>query len=145
MSATGLPVFDSTLHTTNEWLREVMDRLGANDRHRAYVALRVVLHELRDRLPPQEAIDLGAQLPMLVRGFYYEGWRPREPRRSRHAADLFARIHAAFKNDPDIDPEMVARAVFETLAFRISEGEIADVINAMPAEIKRLWYVPVGD
>lgn len=145
MSATGLTVFDSTLHTTNEWLRDVMDRLGTDDRHRAYLALRVVLHELRDRLPTQEAIDLGAQLPMLVRGFYYEGWRPGRARKSRRAADLFERISEAFKDDPEVDPEMVARAVFETLARRVSEGEISDVISALPTELKRLWYTPLGD
>jgi uncharacterized protein (DUF2267 family) len=146
MSVTGLAVFDTTVQTTNEWLREVMDRLGTGDRHRAYLALRVVLHALRDHLPSQEVIDLGAQLPMLVRGFYYEGWRPRDAANvSRHVDDLFARVDAAFKKDPGLDPEMVVRAVFETLSTRISEGEIEDVVSALPTELKTLWYVPVGD
>lgn len=146
MSATGLAVFDSTVQTTNEWLREVMDRLGTADKHRAYLALRVVLHALRDRLPVQEAVDLGAQLPMLVRGFYYEGWRLHDAtRESRRLADLLAHVHASFKKDPEVDPEMVVRAVFETLTRHISEGEIGDVISALPAELKKLWYVAVGD
>jgi uncharacterized protein (DUF2267 family) len=31
-----------------------------------------VLHALRDRLTVEEASDLAAQLPMLIRGLYYE-------------------------------------------------------------------------
>jgi len=38
--------------------------------------VRAGLHALRDRLIPDEAVDLGAQLPMLVRGMHYEGWKP---------------------------------------------------------------------
>jgi uncharacterized protein (DUF2267 family) len=33
-----------------------------------------LLHAPRDRLPPEVAVHLGAQFPMLVRGVYYEGW-----------------------------------------------------------------------
>jgi uncharacterized protein (DUF2267 family) len=43
MSATGLEVFDETLQKTNIWLKEIMEVLGL-DRHRAYQALRAVLH-----------------------------------------------------------------------------------------------------
>ena len=76
MSATGLAAFDSTLHTTNAWLAEIQMRTGWQGRHAAYHALCAVLHALRDRLTVDEAVALGAQLPMLVRGFYYEGWHP---------------------------------------------------------------------
>jgi uncharacterized protein (DUF2267 family) len=74
MSTTGLEIFDTTVQKTHIWLNEIMDELGWEDNwHRAYLALRTVLHELRDHLTTEEATDLGAQLPMLVRGFYYEG------------------------------------------------------------------------
>jgi hypothetical protein len=67
---------------TNEWLKEIEEALGP-DRHRAYQALRAVLHCLRDRLTLSEAAQLADQLPMLVRGIYYEAWHPAEsPRRS---------------------------------------------------------------
>ena len=83
MSTTGLAAFDSTMQTTNAWLSDIILRTGLRDRHAAYHALRSVLHVLRDRLSVDEAVALGAQLPMLVRGFYYEGWHPAgKPNRS---------------------------------------------------------------
>jgi uncharacterized protein (DUF2267 family) len=68
MSMTGLDVFDRTLQETNVGLKELMEDLHCDDRQKAYLALRAVLHALRDRLPVHEAVQLGAQLPLLVRG-----------------------------------------------------------------------------
>lgn len=76
MSMTGLEAFDATIQKTNVWLKDIMDELDWDDRHRAYLALRSVLHSLRDRLTVEEATELGAQLPMLIRGSYFEGWKP---------------------------------------------------------------------
>jgi len=42
----------------------------------AYKGLRAVLQTVRVRLPLDLAVHFGAQLPMLVRGLYYEGWEP---------------------------------------------------------------------
>ena len=65
-------IFDGTLQKTQIWLNELMTALDwENHPHKAYLALRTVLHALRDRLTVEEAVQLGAQLPMLVRGFYY--------------------------------------------------------------------------
>lgn len=140
MSATGLDVFDTTIHKTNAWLNELMRILGWQDRHKAYLALRTVLHALRDRLTVEEAAQLGAQLPVLIRGFYYEGWDPAgKPVRERDREQFLARIAQAFRNDKTVDPERVARAVFTVLAKRVSEGEIEDVKQILPAEIRDLW------
>ncbi|WP_342235689.1 DUF2267 domain-containing protein [Inquilinus sp. OTU3971] len=76
MSATGLEVFDKTLQTTNIWLNEIGETLGP-DRQRCYQALRAVLQTLRDRLSVESAAHVSAQLPMLVRGIFYDGWRAR--------------------------------------------------------------------
>ena len=75
MSATGLDVFDKTLQTTNIWLDEIMDQIGPA-RHTAWHVLGATLHALRDRLTIDQAVHLGAQLPLLVRGLYYDQWRP---------------------------------------------------------------------
>ena len=75
MSASGLDVFDKTLQTTHLWLDEIQAELGP-DRQVAWKVLSVVLHKLRDRLPVQLAAHLGAELPLLVRGVYYDQFQP---------------------------------------------------------------------
>jgi uncharacterized protein (DUF2267 family) len=137
--ATHTP-FENTLQTTNAWLTELMEELSWQDRHRAYQALRAVLHALRDRLTVEETADLGAQLPMLIRGLFYEGWNPRgKPVKERKKEDFLAHIAAAFRDDPKIFPEGVAWAVFKVLQGRVSAGEIKDVKQILPAEIRALW------
>lgn len=135
-----LSVFDTTLEKTNLWIRDVMIELGWEDRHQAYLALRGVLHALRDRLQSDEAVQLGAQLPMLVRGFYYEGWRPSvTPKKERHLGQFLEHVAEAFPRGMEVDGERVTRAVFAVLARRISEGEIEDVRGMMPEEVRELW------
>jgi uncharacterized protein (DUF2267 family) len=140
MSHTGLPPFDSTIQTTNIWLNDVVERLGWGDHRRAYHALRAVLHALRDRLPVDQAAALAAQLPMLVRGFYYEGWHPHgKPVRERHKADFLAHIAAAYPNSFDVEIEEVTRAVFHVLSKHVTGGEVEAVKRSLPAEIRALW------
>jgi uncharacterized protein (DUF2267 family) len=140
MSITGLEVFDSTVHQTNVWLKSIMVRLGTEDRHRAYLALRATLQALRDRLQPEMAVHLGAQLPMLVRGFYYEDWHMAgTPTRERHKEQFLAHIAAAFRNDPEVEPERVARAALATLAENIDPGQVSKVVAALPHELRELW------
>lgn len=140
MSTTGLDVFDTTVHKTNSWLKDLTQELGAQDRHEAYRALRVTLHALRDRLTVDEVAQLGAQLPMLVRGFYYEGWDPTgKPAKERHKQQFEAHICQEYGPGRAIDPEQIARAVFSVLARRVTEGEIQDVKQLLPTEIRQLW------
>jgi uncharacterized protein (DUF2267 family) len=140
MSLTGLAAFDSTVHTTNAWLKELMEDLRWEDRHRAYAALRAVLHGLRDHLTVDEVVTLGAQLPMLIRGVYYEGWHPADkPLRERKKEQFLAHIAAAFREDPSIDPEDVTQAVLGLLARHVSGGEVAGLKHALPAELRALW------
>src|SRR5437660_8548857 len=100
--------------------------------------LRATLHALRDRLPIEETAELAAQLPMLVRGFYYEGWDPTgKPVRERSLEGFLAGV--AVELPIDADPEPVARAVFALLARRVSDGEIQDVKGVLPTAIRQLW------
>jgi uncharacterized protein (DUF2267 family) len=142
MSATGLEVFDTTLQRTHTWLKDLMLVLGWQDRRKAYQALRATLHALRDRLTVEETAHLGAQLPMLIRGFYYEGWDPTgKPVKARHREQFLERIREHFRDDERVDPELVAAAVFMVLASRVTEGEIEDVLHVLPSEIRDLWPV----
>jgi len=139
VSTTGLEVFDETLHKTNTWLKEIAQELSV-DRHGAYQVLRAVLHSLRDRLMINEAADLGDQLPMLIRGIYYEAWHPAgKPDKIRSRDEFLTGITTRIAMKQSIDAENAARAVFRTLENHVSPGEIRDVIHVLPEEIRTLW------
>jgi len=140
MSATGLDVFDTTLQKTHQWLNELMQIMGWDDKDRAYLALRTTLHALRDRLTVDEAAQFAAQLPMLIRGFFYEGWDPApKPPKVRRKEEFLAEVAWPFRARVPIDPEPAVRGVFTLLSRRISEGEIADIRHMLPQEIRELW------
>lgn len=139
MTQTGLEVFDKTIQTTNIWLNEIEEVIGP-DHQNALHALRAVLHPLRDRLPLEEAAHLGAQLPMLVRGIYYEGWRPQvNPTAIRRRNEFLARIQEGLTGSRPMDPRDVAQAVFRVLEHHIDPGEVEKVKHALPAELRALW------
>jgi uncharacterized protein (DUF2267 family) len=144
MSDTGLDVFDRTVHKTNVWLKDLMQLLGCAERQQAYVALRATLHALRDRLTVAETAQFAAQLPMLIRGFFYDSWDPNgKPLKERHREQFLAHIDRELKPYPT-DPEQVARAVFQVLVNRITKGEIKDVEQVLPHEIRDLWPSPAA-
>ncbi len=138
MSTTGLDVFDTTLQKTSMWLNDTMAELDSKDRHLAYLALRAALHALRDRLPVEEAVHLGAQLPMLIRGFYYEGGTPSGKPVKEHKAEFLNAVRHCFGPGTPPDPERVARAVFKVLAHHVTAGEIKGVKQLLPKDIRSL-------
>ncbi|MFO7973566.1 MAG: DUF2267 domain-containing protein [Candidatus Hydrogenedentota bacterium] len=140
MIETGLRTFDKTLQTTNTWLREIEEEIHLEDHQQSYHALRGVLLTLRDRLPVDEALDLAAELPMLIRGVYFDGYKAANKPR-KYDADEFLR-HVQEELEPGgvtNSPSDVTRAVFGVLARRISEGEAQQVYNALPRDIQKLW------
>ncbi|MBI4525422.1 MAG: DUF2267 domain-containing protein [Deltaproteobacteria bacterium] len=141
MSGAILEVFDASLQKTQVWLNDLMAELGWESRpQKACLALRTALHALRDRLTVEEAVHLGAQLPILVRGVYYEGWKlTGKPVKERHKSDFLNHIAAAFRDDATVDPEKVMRAVFKVLARHISKGEIENVKHMLPKSLQELW------
>jgi uncharacterized protein (DUF2267 family) len=142
MSATGLAAIDHAVQLTNAWLRELMELLGWDDKQRAYRLLRATLQGLRDWLAVDEASNLGAQLPMLVRGIYYEGWHPAgTPIHPRKKEDFLVRIDAAFKTDPIDDVEEAVSAVFALLDRHVTWGEVDDIRQSLPKEMRELWPV----
>jgi uncharacterized protein (DUF2267 family) len=135
MSATGLEVFDQTLQKTNIWLKEIMEDLGP-DRQRAYQALRAVLHSVRDRLTVEEAAHLSAQLPLLVRGIYFEGWHPAgKPNKDRSIDEFLEHVRERLGGIEPINAETAARSVFRVLQQNVTESEIAHVRDMTAAAL----------
>jgi uncharacterized protein (DUF2267 family) len=139
MSATGLDVFDKTLQITNIWLNEIMERLGP-DRQVAWKVLSTVLHKLRDRLPADHSAHLGAQLPLLVRGAYYDQYEPgRQPSGCKTAEEFTAEVAEWLSDIRPVDPDEAIRTVFDLLSRHVSEGQIDKVRGALPKGMRMLW------
>jgi uncharacterized protein (DUF2267 family) len=136
---TAISDLNAAVQTAEDWINNLMRRLGWQDRERVYLALLATLHALRDCLARDEAIYIGAQLPTLLRGLYYEGWHPtaRPATKSRNA--FLERIHDGVHRDPGVDAEQVARAVFALLAARLPAAEIEDAKAATPSVLHNLW------
>jgi uncharacterized protein (DUF2267 family) len=141
MSGSILEIFDASLQKTQVWVNDLISELGWEGRpHKACLALRTALHALRDRLTVEEAVHLGAQLPILIRGIYYEGWKlTGKPVKERHKSEFLEHIAKAFRDDDTVDPEKVMRAVLQVLARHISEGETRNVKHLLPKTLQELW------
>jgi uncharacterized protein (DUF2267 family) len=146
MSQTGLDVFDTTLHQTNAWLKDVNDKLGWGDRQLAYHALRSTLQTLRDRIPPDLAANLAAHLPMLVRGIYYEGWTPSStPRPLRTQEAFLGAVEERYGYREPVAFDELVRAVFATLGEHVPATQIEKVRMALGEELRALWPEPAAE
>lgn len=140
MHPNTIDLFSDTITKTGHWLDEVMLATGHMEERHAYMVLRSVLHVLRDRLTVDEAVNLGAQLPMLVRGFYYEGWRPAgRPLKHRHKAEFLGLVAQEYPGVGQDELESAVRAVFQVLSHHISAGEVQHVRNQLPVQLRELW------
>lgn len=122
------------------WLTDLKQRLQWRDREKVCLALIVTLHALRDSLPRDEAVYLGAQLPVLLRGLYYEGWHPSARiARAKSRSAFVERIQEGLHRDPGIDAEKVADAVFSLLAERVPAAELEETKAATPSALRMFW------
>lgn len=131
--------FDHTLEETYHWLHEIGVKMNNPNRHMAYHALRGVLFALRDRLPIEEAVQLAAQLPMLMRGIFFEGYRPAGKPDKFHAEEFLARVEHEIRLAGHAHAETAVRAVLSVLSRHVSAGEIKNVYESLPRDLRRLW------
>ena len=141
MTTTGMDVFDTTTQKTMQWLREIDVELGWANRRTAYEALRGCLQIVRDHLAIDEMAHFGAQLPMLVRGVYYDGWHPSAAGlKAAHAEDFSQSMRDELLGHDELqDVERVAQAVLRVLDRRIEPGQVEHVLDALPSRARALW------
>lgn len=144
MSATGLEVLDKSLQTTNIWLKEIMEAPSVgSDRQVAWRVLGAVLHTLRDRLSVEQVAHLGAELPIIVRGLYYDQWHPAGKHdRARRAEEFVARVNMALQDTRPVDADEATRSVFRVLNSHVSMGQVEKIRLSLPEDIRRLWPDP---
>lgn len=136
-----LDVIERTVQKSHVWLHDVCKDLRTEDERVAYHALRAVLHALRDRLSVDDAAAFGAQLPLLVRGIYYEGWHPHgKPLRLRKAEEFLLLVSSNLAQDTEIElePRRALEAVFGALQAHTDPGAIDKLFRALPPDIQSL-------
>ena len=142
----GISVLDGAAHHAIVWIDEVDQLARCNDRQHAYRLLRATLHALRDWVNADQAADLGAQLPVLVRGIYYEGWNPSGTPRHPHGKDDFvASVQANFAQDPLRNPDLEIGAVFAVLNKHVAAGQLEQMRNALQKPLRALWPAPTAN
>ncbi len=136
----NIPTLASTVQKTKQWISELMQELQWDDAQKTYHGMRAVLHALRDRLTIHETADFAAQLPMLLRGMFYEGWLPDSvPVKDRTKEAFLAHVFKAFGNDQSVDPERLTHSVLKVVAQHVSEGEMDDIRSIIPKPLLELF------
>jgi uncharacterized protein (DUF2267 family) len=133
----------------NEFVNKLAVHLGdAENRDRAGRVLRSVLRALRNRLTIEESLQLVSQLPMAIKAVYVEGWKPYlEFVRIKTIEDFGNEVMkedglSAWRDFASMEEVMNAiEAVMKTLADYVTAGELHDVIDLLPKEMKSHFMV----
>lgn len=137
MTANRADVIDRSVENTQIRLGELAEEMGSDDRHYSYRVLRAFLHALRDHLSVNEAAALAAQLPIFVRGVFYEGWDPsRTPDHARDLDSFLRRIADEARLAGETEASFAAAAAGRVLARHISPGEAGSVLRALPEHLR---------
>jgi uncharacterized protein (DUF2267 family) len=140
---TGIDVLEKSEQETNIWLSEIGERLDTADRRKAFDALRATLHAVRDRVGADHALHLAAQLPLMIKGLFFENWRPSEtPTREREKETFLANVELEVRRGLGVEPEQAVKAVLEVLADHIDAAEMAKVRRLFPENMRDLFPDP---
>lgn len=143
MTSQGLEVIDHSVHLTHEWINELSERLGWASKRSTLRLLRITLRRVRDHLLVDELAQMSAQLPLLIRGFFFEAWVPKQtPIKERNVEDFIAFITEQMGETEEYQGRDDIKCVFDLLNNRLSRGEIEDIRATLPAAIRDLWSAP---
>lgn len=137
MADTMHSAFESSLDKTNLILKDIENAYGwpKDRRNQSYAALRTVLHLLRDRLAVDESVEFAQQLPVLVRGIYFDGWVPSDVPIKLNRDDFLYEVRQGFPYDVEGGAERITQVVLDTLRRHVTQGEWQDVKDTMPKDL----------
>jgi uncharacterized protein (DUF2267 family) len=138
--------FQQHAEDARKFVKEVAAELGEPDNiEQAERVLTAVLHTFRDIITIQESLHLIAQLPMMIKALYVNGWHI-GPKNRIKSLDEFveclmlqnARTAAAdFGND--LKATERTKAVIRVLRNHIAIGLVKDIVVQLPTELTELW------
>ena len=139
MAVQSVDSIERSVHKTNQWLKEFGQEFGTQDREEAWRMLRAYLQVLRDQLTIDEGAQLAAQLPIVLRGAFYEGFDPgHQPEKPRDRERFLARLaERAQLGDPG-EAARVAGAATRVLRRHVTAGELDDVLAQLPSDVREV-------
>lgn len=139
MSVTRIDIIDRSVEKAHLWVNDMATELGTEDHQHAYRVLRAFLHALRDHLSIDETAQLAAQLPIFVRGVFYEGWKPSgAPQHARDADGFLTQIVDEALLAGETEASFAAPAAWRVLGGHVSSGEMASVLHGLPEHVRGL-------
>ena len=136
----NIDVLENSIQKTNELLKKIEADLEWEDRkNQAYQALRVVLHALRDRMTVEDAVHLSAQLPLFIKGVFFDGWKPNEVPIKMNRAEFVQRVAREFRLDVEGGIEIVIQVVLNDLFDTVDPAEKIKVMDTLPRDIAELF------
>lgn len=140
--------FDQHAQKGNEFLNHLATELGdKSNREGASRILRAVFRTLRNHLTLEENFQLLAQLPVVLKGIYVDGWAPmkKPPNVTRKLDGFYSEIMQEegylawkdFSNEEEI--AKAVKAVFKVMSDYVSKGQYEDMQAVLPKELKVLF------
>lgn len=132
--------FDAILETASDWVDAVMTELETTQKRSGFAALRATLHALRDCLDLDRAVQLGDELPTLIRGLYYEGWvAGKGAPHVLQPAEFLDVVRRNLRGHVELpDPLTSVQATFAALGKLLPQHELDAIRRSLPADIGRL-------
>lgn len=132
---THVPNLERSLQKTMELFKKIEEKTGFKANHEiTYKLLRAVLHTLRDRLQPQEVAHLGSQLPLIIRGMYYEDWNPSKVPEKLNLEEFIQKVQEHTYLSQENFSETVRR-VFWALEEFMGLGSLEKIKATFPKEL----------
>jgi uncharacterized protein (DUF2267 family) len=139
MSIRSASSIERSVHKTNEWLSDLEAELGSEDRDDAWRILKAYLQVLRDRLTVGEAAQLAAQLPLILRGAFWEGFDPgRQPARIRDRDEFLELLAERAQLEGSGEATRAAEAATRVLERHVTGGELDDVLAQLPTDVREV-------
>jgi len=126
--------------TAHVFYRNVRDAIGETASHEsAKRATAAVFHALRDRLTPDEADQVMAQLPRELKEVWEAGEAPERRPVKLDREEFYARVQRDTGVASSREGRWLTLAVFMALQKQLSPGEAEDVLAQLPKDLKEVW------
>jgi uncharacterized protein (DUF2267 family) len=125
------------------FIRNVAEQVACDER-RAEALVFAVFLELRERLTPNEASHVAAQMPVALKELWKYNEKADRPVRRIHAEEFIGEVRQIAALPDEAEARRAVVAVFRELQRMLGspggmEGEAWDVMAQLPKDLKKLW------